>query len=175
MMTKTITEIFQEVQPLGHSMSIARKHFTLGNVRFNGEQVTSLSQEVEVENGSAFQVNESLFKFDGEWILHRPLKDKTEYHMKLGDSDSLRDDETPGEIGLISDEAICKVRRIGDRYLLIGVEGYGEKNGNGDGFPILIELHGGELLVRLWADINQEDPTHCISMEGARENARTPE
>jgi len=52
-------------------------------------------------------------------------------------------------------------------------EGYGEASaGDGSGFPVLIEKWDGELRVIVWADINRQDPTHIISLEGARESAR---
>lgn len=58
-------------------------------------------------------------------------------------------------------------------HLLIKVDGYGDAvSADGSGFPILIEYHEGKLQVVLWADINKEDTTHVIDMEGARENKR---
>lgn len=160
-MIKTITEIFNEIQPPNMSMSVARKLWSLGEVAFNGEQITSMNQEVEVDNGSTFQAGKSLWKFDGVWCRHRPIEKSSEYHMKLVDHDNP------------DNEAICKVRQDGSgTMLMIGVEGYEEKCGDGNDFPILIELHDGELKVRLWGDINQEDPTHCISMKGAKGSAR---
>ena len=37
---------------------------------------------------------------------------------------------------------------------------------------VAIEIWHGELRLLVWADINQEDPTHTISLEGARETKR---
>lgn len=37
------------------------------------------------------------------------------------------------------------------------------------------EIWQGELRLLVWADINQEDPTHVISLEGAKITARTCE
>jgi len=162
-MMKTITEIFEEIRP-NVAMSVVRRHWAEGHVSFNGEQITSLNQMVNVESGSVFQVDKALFKFDGVWSRHRPIEKGSEYRMKLVDHDN-RDNE-----------AICKVRQDGSgNMLMIGVEGYEEKCGDGNDFPILIELHDGELKVRLWGDVNEEDPTHCISMEGAKKSARTSE
>ena len=45
----------------------------------------------------------------------------------------------------------------------------------GHGPPVIIEHWGGELRVIVWADINSEDPTHIISLEGAKETCRAPE
>ncbi len=53
---KTIEDIFREVQPPSHSLSIARRYVTEEAVLFNGRLVTSMMQEVEVVEGSTFQV-----------------------------------------------------------------------------------------------------------------------
>ncbi len=51
--------------------------------------------------------------------------------------------------------------------------GYGDhSSADGYGRPIFIELHGGQLTIHVWSDINQEDPTHVITMEKARESLR---
>ena len=60
--------------------------------------------------------------------------------------------------------------------LLISPEGYGECNAlGGKGSPIMLEIWEGKLRLIVWADINQEDPTHIIDLEGARETNRKPE
>lgn len=41
----------------------------------------------------------------------------------------------------------------------------------GDGEVVFIEFRDGQLWVRVWADVNQEDPI-SISLEGARESNR---
>jgi len=52
-------------------------------------------------------------------------------------------------------------------------EGYGDMcSPDGRGMPVLIERFNGELRVVIWGDINQEDQTHIISLEGAREELR---
>lgn len=57
--------------------------------------------------------------------------------------------------------------------LVISVEGYGDSASvDGAGHPILLELYEGKLRLHVWADINKEDPTHTIELEGARESAR---
>jgi hypothetical protein len=43
---------------------------------------------------------------------------------------------------------------------------------HGSGCPVLIELWNDELRVVVWGDVNQEDPTHIISLEGAKESNR---
>ncbi len=40
------------------------------------------------------------------------------------------------------------------------------------GSVVWVEFHDGKWWVRVWADINQEDPTHNIDLSGALESAR---
>jgi len=40
------------------------------------------------------------------------------------------------------------------------------------GYPVLLELYQGEYRLYVWGDINDEEPTHVISLEGARETKR---
>jgi hypothetical protein len=66
---------------------------------------------------------------------------------------------------------------IGERMLMIGLQGYGEHSAiKGQGTPIVIEYHdhnGVELpQVHVFADINKDDPTHSISLSGAKESLR---
>ena len=61
-----------------------------------------------------------------------------------------------------------------------GVEIFFEGHGTccmqpGKGSLIFIEVYEGRLVMRIWADINSEDPTHVIDLEGSREAARTDE
>jgi len=61
-----------------------------------------------------------------------------------------------------------------------GVSLYAEGHGDcgsaeGHGTPVFIELYKGELRVLVWADINREDPTHTISLAGARSDRRHPD
>jgi len=56
--------------------------------------------------------------------------------------------------------------------LLIAIDGYGENTSHRGGYPILLEKHEGRLRLLIWADINQEDPTHIIDLEGAKETNR---
>lgn len=43
---------------------------------------------------------------------------------------------------------------------------------DGTAGPILLELHKGRLRLLVWDDINLEDPSHIIDLEGAREGQR---
>jgi len=61
----------------------------------------------------------------------------------------------------------------GDHLLMIGAEGYGEMTANdGNGFPVVIEYVEKTFRILVWGDINREEPTHVISLEGAREDVR---
>jgi hypothetical protein len=54
--------------------------------------------------------------------------------------------------------------------IYISPNGYGDASSeDGHGCPIIIEHWNNELRVVVWADINQEDPTHIISLENAKE------
>ncbi len=54
--------------------------------------------------------------------------------------------------------------------LALSFNGYGDATSQpGYGIPIVVEVYEGELRLLVWADINQENPTHIISLEGARE------
>ena len=51
--------------------------------------------------------------------------------------------------------------------------GYGDKtSADGHGYPVIMEYYNGKLRLLVWADINKEDPTHVIDLEGARESNR---
>jgi hypothetical protein len=52
-------------------------------------------------------------------------------------------------------------------------EGYGYANSyDGEGSPILLEVWDGKLKLHVWGDINKQDPTHQIDLEGALESSR---
>ena len=52
-------------------------------------------------------------------------------------------------------------------------QGYGDGcSEDGFGCPVMLEIWEGELRLVVWGDINQQDPTHIISLEGAAENKR---
>lgn len=67
---KTIQDIFREVQPPDHSLSLARRYVTEEAVLFNGSRITSMMQEVEVVEGSIFQVGKRAHwtRKGDEWI-----------------------------------------------------------------------------------------------------------
>lgn len=58
----------------------------------------------------------------------------------------------------------------------IAFDGYGDHDSeNGFGAPIYIEYYAGALRLLVFADINQESPTHVIDLSGALESARKEE
>lgn len=57
--------------------------------------------------------------------------------------------------------------------ILIGVKEYSDHVSLDNlGFPILVERYEGSLYLRVWNDINKEDVTHHINMDGARNENR---
>jgi len=57
--------------------------------------------------------------------------------------------------------------------LVIKPEGFGDYySSDGHGAPILIENRNGVPFLIVWANINQEDPTHVINLREASEKAR---
>lgn len=63
---------------------------------------------------------------------------------------------------------------LGTNYAIDVIpEGFGNATmTDGHGVPVILELWEGRLRLLVWADINQEDPTHIIDLEGAREDKR---
>ncbi len=58
-------------------------------------------------------------------------------------------------------------------FLEVMPEGHGEKCAlEGGGAPVVIDYHAGVLKVHVFGDINSEEPTDTISLEGAREEMR---
>lgn len=56
-----------------------------------------------------------------------------------------------------------------DHQIGIQIQGFSDKTSDDhDGVPVLLDLSDGKLQLLVWADINQEDPTHIIDLEGAR-------
>ena len=53
--------------------------------------------------------------------------------------------------------------------LYLRIEGCGTAT-EADGWPICIDWFHGEPTVYVWADIEQEGPTHTISLKGASED-----
>lgn len=65
---------------------------------------------------------------------------------------------------------------VDNQGVTVKAEGYGDAGTvDGEGAPVFLEWYDGRLWLRVWADINSEDPTHNICLEGARESARRAE
>jgi hypothetical protein len=78
--------------------------------------------------------------------------------------DQMTDDSTP--------EIKAQVQ-FKNGQIWIKVDGYGDCiSPDGYGFPIGVELADGELRVVVWSDINQEDSTHIIGMDDAKDTNR---
>jgi hypothetical protein len=56
--------------------------------------------------------------------------------------------------------------------ILIHPKGYGDYYSQGKGTPVMLELYEGRLRLVVWADINKQEATHIIDLEGARESNR---
>jgi len=57
--------------------------------------------------------------------------------------------------------------------IYIRPEGYGDFcAADGEGCPVMVEFYNGEMRVVVWGDINHDDTTHIISLEGAKEDVR---
>jgi hypothetical protein len=67
-----------------------------------------------------------------------------------------------------------KVLVIGDDLgIQIKADGYGDVHSKAPhGCPVLLEFYDGKLILHVWSDINQEDPTHSIDLSGALEKHR---
>ena len=66
--------------------------------------------------------------------------------------------------------------KVGPDGIDLLAEGFGTLTMQpGYGGIAYLEYAEGRLRLLVWADINQEDPTHIIDLEGARESARKPE
>lgn len=73
--------------------------------------------------------------------------------------------ETPRSVEVeIAEEPTC---------IEIKPQGYGDyASAKGKGVPIILEVTDSKLRLVVWADINADEPTHIIDLEGAREEAR---
>lgn len=162
-MKTTIQNIFRELHP-GLSLAEDRRTVVLGGIRFNGEVVTHMDQEVDLKDGDIFQrgFHQKRVRNGNNWDQLEGIEPNTQYRM------TLTDDYDPHKT------LELRVRTSGqDHMLMIGVKGYGEMTAeDGGGYPILVECYEGKLRLMIWGNINQEDPTHVISLEGAREDAR---
>jgi hypothetical protein len=62
---------------------------------------------------------------------------------------------------------------IGVGTIMFNFDGYGDGGSPPEeGFPIAIRWDDNQLKLYVWADINREEATHIINLEGALEKAR---
>jgi hypothetical protein len=72
-----------------------------------------------------------------------------------------------------TDTAIVVKLHCTERGIELIAPGHGDNTSEeGHGTPVWIEFRDGELWVRVWGNIGQEDPTHRIGLAGARESCR---
>lgn len=58
--------------------------------------------------------------------------------------------------------------------LLLSAVGFSDNSSADDkGYPLMVRNRGGALCVTAWTDINEEDPTMEVSLNGARNECRT--
>lgn len=71
----------------------------------------------------------------------------------------------------------CAVRvRTASTGIDIACDGLGTRDMlPGHGANVYLERQGGRWRLLVWADINQEDPTHTIDLSGASEGLRRPD
>lgn len=70
--------------------------------------------------------------------------------------------------GQENQEPISVEVRLANGFLEIAPQGYGNC-GSTDGCPVVLERFNGRLILRVFGNINQEDATDQIDLEGARE------
>jgi hypothetical protein len=57
--------------------------------------------------------------------------------------------------------------------VLLYLDGYSQKTaGDHNGYLLALELYKGKPMLRVWGDINQEEPTHTIDLSGAAQSLR---
>lgn len=80
------------------------------------------------------------------------------------------------EMGETADDIHGHIDTSLDLGIALRFDGYSDVSSEDDiGTPIYIEHYEGELIVRVYADINNEEPTHHISLAGAKNSARLDE
>jgi len=66
----------------------------------------------------------------------------------------------------------CSISSLNGK-IYIKFKGYGDcSSKDGYGEPIVIDYFNDTLKVLVWSDINKEDPTFSINLEGAKESNR---
>ena len=133
-------------------------------IYFDGLPI-SRDASVYLRPRSIFSIGEHEWQFlDNKWYQTSKLNLYEEYCHFL-------EDDTAAHRSQLR----CKIR-CSPHSISIGAEGYGEKTANdSEAFPVLIEYQDNQLRVIVWSDINNEEPTHVITMERAKEVYRQTE
>jgi len=82
--------------------------------------------------------------------------------------------KTPLKSGKMHTGAI-KGYAVGTTWSVAGIEVFISEHGvktASHGAPIYLEVLDNDVVLYIWADINQEDPTHIINLSQAKEIAR---
>ena len=88
--------------------------------------------------------------------------------IDVAELNTVLSDADPNHSGTLPTRVIAN-----DSALSIFPLGYGDfSSADGHGYPVFLELYQGTLRLVVFADINQEEPTHIIDLEGAREDRR---
>lgn len=136
------------------------------NFSLNGEEYIDLKESMDLDDKA---VNELFDRANNAWEV---FKGNTSIN------------NSPKRIPFaLKDECMTKEYEISgyiDNSLSLGValnfSGYSDHCSNDDnGTPIYIQKYDGKLQAIIYADINQEDPTHVISLEGAKNSKRITE
>jgi len=97
---------------------------------------------------------------------------------------NVKDDDAPDELDFClaeqgdgsQDEVTGTVIVDKSGMLNIRLDGFSDHSSEEDGgIPILLEYYEGSVIVRVYADINEDDPTDCVYLDGARNDKRIPD
>lgn len=80
--------------------------------------------------------------------------------------------QSRSETGIVTDVSNHYCHDVENSLCYVYVPGLGvqsEQNGS----PVMVEYYQGKWWVRVWADINEGDPTHAIELTGAMETERS--
>ena len=101
-----------------------------------------------------------------EWEQYTMTSMKSEFRMVLKDVSEKEEFSREVKVSASAEQD--------DLAMVIEAKGYGNAGvEDGHGSPVILEVYNGSLRLVVWADINQEDPTHIIDLEGAREDSRS--
>ena len=75
----------------------------------------------------------------------------------------------------VGERSITGLVQTSELGISIELEGHSDFCSEHYGALVYLELYDGELKVRVYSDINSEEPTHSISLEGARNERRKQE